>query len=299
MIAYGRHFRAAQFAKAISLVGVAASPLLLKALRHGPQAAFEFSARAKEVCDELSERDPIAEITLKELAGSRDAAGEVWLDLGSPSGEMPAGELACLCALARLRQPQCVVEIGTARGWTTRHLARNTPKDCRIFTVDLPAEGRAAAAASHWSDPHLVTAAWDNQRDFEAEPKITQILHDSTTIEWENLLDRKVDLALIDGSHLYEHVRADTERLRRVLAPTAIVLWHDYSTVEVRRGVRKYLLELHSSGWPIRRLAGTHFGVYGLACVGDSKESSKKRNNHDRPWPEIDEPEELSERCLH
>ena len=260
MIAFGRQFRAAQLARAMAVVGSAASPLLLKALKNGPHAAFEFSARALEVCKELTERDLIPAVTLGEMLPRGAIAGEIWLDLEGLSGEMPPGELACLCAIARLRRPQCVVEIGTARGWTTRHLARNTPAHCRIFTVDLPPGG--AGDASLFSDPHLVEMARSALRDFGDEPKIVQILHDSTTLEWPRFIDRPVDLALIDGSHLYEHVRADTERLWSVLAPGAIVLWHDYATVEVRRGVRKYLLELHRAGLPIRRLAGTHFGVY-------------------------------------
>ena len=298
MIAYGRHFRAAQLAKAVSVVGAAASPLLLKALWGGPQAAFEFSARARELCDELTEHDPIAAVTLKELAGTREAAREIWLDLGTPSGEMPAGELATLCALARVWQPRCVVEIGTARGWTTRHLARNTPEDCQIFTVDLPASGRATEAAADYSDPHLVAAAWGSNCNFETEPKIMQILHDSAAVEWEKLLNRRVDFALIDGSHLYEHVRADTERLLSALAPTAIVLWHDYSTVEVRRGVRKYLLELHAEGWPIRRLAGTHFGVLNLEHSATSESSALKRKSSARPADAISDFERRGERCL-
>jgi Methyltransferase domain len=296
MIAFGRHFRAAQLAKAVSVVSAAASPLLLRALRSGPRAAFEFSARAREVCNELTDRDSIATVTLKELGGNRGAGCDIWLDLGTPSGEMPAGELACLCGLARLRQPRCVVEIGTARGWTTRHLARNTPDDCRIFTVDLPANDRAVSAADY-SDPHLVTAAWESQCNFEAEPKITQILHDSTTMEWEKRLDRPVDFALIDGSHLYEHVRADTERLWSVLAPSAVVLWHDYSTVEVRRGVRKYLLELHGEGLPIRRLAGTHFGAYTCANSATPADSPSKQKKITHPLNGNREPAVNGERC--
>jgi predicted O-methyltransferase YrrM len=259
MIAYGRQFRSGQLAKAISIVGSAASPLLLRALRNGPQAAFEFSARAVEMCNELTEEDAIPAVTLGDLAADR-TSGEIWIDLRAPSGEMPPGELALLCSLARIFKPRRVVEIGTAGGWTTLHLARNTPSDCRIFTVDLPPVN--AADAARFSDPHLVRAAGNAARDFDNEPKITQILHDSTTLEWDRLLDGPVDFALIDGSHLYEHVRADTERLWNVLAPGAIVLWHDYATVEVRRGVRKFLLELHRSGCTVRRLAGTHFGVH-------------------------------------
>jgi predicted O-methyltransferase YrrM len=259
MIAYGREFRSSQLAKAVAILGSAASPLLLKALRNGPQAAFEFSARAMEACNDLTQHDPISSVTLAELLPDR-ASAEIWLDLSAPSSEMPPGELAALCIIARALKPCCVVEVGTASGLTTLHLSRNAPADCRIFTVDLPLVTEEAAA--RFSDPHLVRAAGARVRAFGDGSKITQILHDSTTLDWASHLDRPVDLALIDGSHLYEHARADTRRIWKVLAPGAVVLWHDYSTVEVRRGVRKYLLELHASGVPIRRIAGTHFGVH-------------------------------------
>lgn len=273
MIAYGRDFRAAQLAKAVSVVGAAASPLLLKALRRGPQAAFEFSARALELCNELRKDDLIPAVPLREICGAREPAREIWLDLGSLSTEMPPGELAMLCSLVRTLAPRTIVEIGTARGWTTRHLARNSPPDARVYTVDLPP---GTGGSSRFSDPQLVREAAQKACDFESEPKITQILHDSATVEWARLLDRPVDFALVDGSHLYEHVRADTEALLGVLAPSALILWHDYSTVEVRRGVRKYLLELHRAGLPLRRIAGTHFGV----CAWRKAMNSANRVDH-------------------
>jgi hypothetical protein len=279
MIAYGRDFRAAQLAKAVSVVGAAASPLLLKALRRGPQAAFEFSARVLELCNELREDDPIPAVPLREICGSAESSREVWLDLGILSPEMPPGELAVLCSLVRNLEPRTIVEIGTARGWTTRHLARNSPLAARIFTVDLPP---GLADASRYSDPQLVRAAVQRPCDFESEPKITQILHDSATVEWKKLLDRPVDFALVDGSHLYEHVRAGTEALAGVLAPSALILWHDYSTVEVRRGVRKYLLELHRSGLPIRRIASLHFGV---CHWGETKSSAHPAGQSNQQQP--------------
>jgi len=260
MILFGRQFRTSQLARAASVVASAASPLLLRTLRFGPKTAFEFSARALEICREMTARDPLPQVSIGALTAGRSAPRELWLDLDLPSGEMPPGELAYLCTLVRHWQPHCIVEIGTARGWTTRHLARNSPDDCRIFTVDLPPEDALDSAS--FSDPQLVALARRRSLQFLDEPKITQILHDSTTLDWRALLDRPVDLALVDGSHLYEHVRADTERLWDALAPGALVLWHDYSLVEVRRGVRKYLLELLASGRAVRRLAGSHFAAY-------------------------------------
>jgi len=100
------------------------------------------------------------------------------------------------------------------------------------------------------------------KRAFGTDPKITQILQDSTTVEWERVLDRPVDFALVDASHLYEHVRKDTEAIMRVLAPDGIVVWHDYRPVEIRRGVKRYLDELYKKGLPLKRIAESSFCVY-------------------------------------
>src|SRR5262249_43450158 len=99
-------------------------------------------------------------------------------------------------------------------------------------------------------------------RAFEDDGKVVQILQDSTTIRWEEIVGGRVDFALIDGSHLYEHVRKDTEGVLKSLAPGGLVVWHDYIRVEIRRGVARYLTELRRSGLPVYRLQGTTLAIY-------------------------------------
>lgn len=269
MLVYGRSFKLSQLVKAVSVVGSATSPLLIKALRKGPLTAFEFSSRAFELCSQLTASDVIPAITLSRLTSSMSGSRAIWIDLSEPSAAMPPGELACLCSLVKLWNPQVVVEIGTFKGFTTRHLSHNTANSCQIFTVDLPPQ-LAQRNAAFFSDSHLVKAASTIERDFGNDRKITQILQDSTTIEWEKFLSRPIDFALIDGSHLYQHVRKDTEGIIKALAPNGLVVWHDYLTVEIRRGVRKYLVELYNQGMPVRRLAGTSFCVYTRGLKDDS-----------------------------
>jgi len=91
---------------------------------------------------------------------------------------------------------------------------------------------------------------------------MTQILQDSTTIQWEHFLSTPIDFAFVDGSQLYDHVRKDTEGVMKALAPNGIGVRHDYFTVEIRRGVRKYLIELYRNGLPLWRIAGTALCVY-------------------------------------
>lgn len=259
MQAYGREFKFSHLMKMASTFGSAFSPLLLRALTKGPLAAFEYSCQAAEAYDQVvgGNSIPLTHVSELGLAGDQ----KIWIDLSQPSSEMTVGELAQLCGLVKWRNPQVVVEIGTYKGVTTMHLSRNSADTCRIFTVDLPPE-MADKSSSKFSDPQLVQSALRTKRVFGSDPKITQILQDSTTVQWERLLDRPIDFALVDASHFYEHVRKDTEAIAKVLAPDGMVVWHDYRIVEIRRGVRRYLDELSNEGIPVKRISGTSFCVY-------------------------------------
>ena len=52
--------------------------------------------------------------------------------------ELPLLEQAVLAALVSHRQPKLIFEFGTYSGSTTVSLARASPPDCFIHTVDLP-----------------------------------------------------------------------------------------------------------------------------------------------------------------
>ena len=281
MRVYSREFDARQLAKLTYLFTVTASPLLVRSLWRGPRAGFDFSSRTLEVYRELVKHGPITDTTLSDLGMSDGTGQQVWLDLSHPSSEMPPGELALICALVKWKNPTIAVEIGTFKGVTTLHLSRNTSENCRIYTVDLPPQF-AQMDAGMFSDPQLVETSIRSKRAFGNDPKIVQILHDSTTMNWNRVLDGPVDFALIDASHLYQHVKADTEAIMKVLARDGIVVWHDYRPVEIRRGVKKYLDELRRNGLLIKRLADTSICIcqYGLShrcSLGESSAAGTAR----------------------
>jgi predicted O-methyltransferase YrrM len=277
VVIYGRQFKLPQLVKAASILAGAISPLLIRALGRGFATAFEFSARTRELYHDLAEDDPIPVITISELSANLLKGQEIWVDLSEPPTAISAAELAYICSLVRAQRPRLVVEIGTFRGFTTLHLSRNTSESCQIFTVDLPPE--SAKDAPSYSDSHLVKTCGAMPRVFGNDPKITQILQDSTTINWGHVLSIPIDFAFIDGSHLYEHVRKDTEAIMKALAPNGLVVWHDYFKVEIRRGVRKYLIELYRDGLPLWRIAGTALCVYARNHVNHSPTDQP---SHDR-----------------
>lgn len=274
---YGRHFKSGQLVKAASVVAGAISPLSIRAFGKGFLTAFEFSAGTRQLYHDLAENDPIPVATGSERGANLLKGQEIWLDLSEPCTAPSAAELAYISSLVKAQNPRSVVEIGTYRGFTTLHLSRNTADSCRIFTVDLPPE--SAKDAPFHSDPHLVAACAAVPRVFGNDPKITQILQDSTTINWEQVLNAPIDFAFIDGSHLYEHVRKDTEGIMKALAPKGVVVWHDYFAVEIRRGVRKYLNELYRNGLPLWRVAGTALCVY---ARGVTAHPATDQRSHDQ-----------------
>lgn len=136
-----------------------------------------------------------------------------------------------IARFCRLLEPTKVLEIGTFRGGTTYHIARNTPDFCRIWTLDLPREliDEKMTDAMIGSDvdlirmdPAQVGAEW--QHTPEAR-KIVLIWGDSQHFDFAGL--GPFELIYVDGSHAEAWVQKDTENAFRLLGPTGVILWDD------------------------------------------------------------------------
>jgi hypothetical protein len=69
-----------------------------------------------------------------------------------------------------------------------------------------------------------------------------------------------MDLVFIDASHSYSYVRSDTEAALKMLAPTGMIVWDDYTYYP---GIFAYLNELSPSlSPPIQHIGGTRFAIY-------------------------------------
>ncbi|MHC4814494.1 MAG: class I SAM-dependent methyltransferase [Planctomycetota bacterium] len=205
--------------------------------------------------EQMARQSPLPRVTLDELVG-RDTVLKL-ADFGGRAGNVTLYELLVISAIVSRRQPRVLLEIGTFDGNTTLQMAHNSPADARVYTLDLPPDKKAQAAL----DPQDATYIGDRQklqRKYAGSPvghKVIQCLGDSATFDFHSILEHgRPQLAFIDGSHSYDYVRNDTEKVLEILAPGGVVLWHDY--VPGWPGVMEYLGELHTS-MPLRRIDGT------------------------------------------
>lgn len=147
-------------------------------------------------------------------------------------------EAMVLCYLVKELQPRTVIEIGTCDGVTSRNIALNA-SNASIYTFDLPNE---YIFNSKLSDKELVI----NRKVGSAfigtpqETNINQYFGDSATFDFTNL-NTKFDFAFIDGSHTYDYVKNDTEKLLPLMHEDAWIVWHDCCQMGRDYGVYNYL----------------------------------------------------------
>ena len=129
-----------------------------------------------------------------------------------------------LLALLIDRNPQCVLEIGTFNGNTTRLMALNLPGTV-FHTVDLPEDYNAASDSEkiQKDDFHLIARRKVGSA-FHADPSITNVVqHFGDTASWDFRPAAEAAFFFIDGSHTYEYIRNDT---RKSCTPRAATCHH-------------------------------------------------------------------------
>jgi len=171
-----------------------------------------------------------------------------------------------LATLVKELNPQAVFEIGTYNGFTTLHLAVNSPGSCRIYTLDLPPDYDERKAASSSYDDLLViklSLKTINKRFYKGHPlenKITELYGDSAAFDFSGYYG-KVDIVFIDGNHSLEYVRKDTENAFKMLTDQGVIVWHDFDYI-IHKDVFTYLNDL-AKQYPIYSVPHTRFAIYG------------------------------------
>ncbi len=197
---------------------------------------------------------PLPQIGLEEIFPSIEEEPINIHQYAYKTGDMPLLEMAQLCRLVKRKNPKVIFEIGTFEGNTTLHLALNS--DAEVYTLDLPPD-----------DHHPVWNAgldvYPNQpgNRFQGTPfaqKIHSLLGDSTKFDYSPW-QAKADLVFVDGCHHYEFVKQDSQTALKLLAPSGIIMWHDYASYAP--GVVRALEELAGS-LPLVHIAGTSMALH-------------------------------------
>jgi predicted O-methyltransferase YrrM len=171
---------------------------------------------------------------------------------------IPYGEAFVLAAIASYVTPHCVFEFGTYTGAGTLAIARHSPDDCTVFTLDLPADRLRLPGIEAASPGVQAARIGEAFKRSEVAHKIRALQGDSARFDFSPFRG-KVDLVFIDAVHTYEYVRNDTQRALEMLSPAGTIVWDDCS-LEFP-GVVNALREFQTSR-KIHRIAGTRLAVY-------------------------------------
>jgi len=192
-------------------------------------------------------------------------------------------ELHSFASMVADRQPEVVVEIGTANGGTLFVLARTASPDALLISVDLPG-GEFGGGYPRWKRGLYHTFASEGQQLV----LIQRDSHDEETVaQVQDVLDgRRIDLLFIDGDHSYEGVRRDFEAYSPLVADDGIVAVHDIvpenpalkRDVDLRSGqVPRFWNELRSRYRTTELVADWRQSAMGIGVL---------------PWPPSEEREE-------
>lgn len=180
-------------------------------------------------------------------------------------GSISDFETWILCTFAKTSLN--IFEFGTFTGKTTYLLAKNSPKNGKVFTLTLPPEELSNYKSSEDDDSEDTKSAIDESifKSFyytndKISYKITQIFSDSKTFD-ESKYVSNMDLIFIDGSHAQSYVESDSKKALRMIKPGGIIIWHDYRGPNRAQGVFNVLNKLQKE-LTLVHIAGTSFVAY-------------------------------------
>jgi predicted O-methyltransferase YrrM len=196
-----------------------------------------------------------------ELFGNDSAAYEGVYECGF--GHTTEFELKVISNLVKKWNPKRIFEIGTFQGRTTLNMALNTAQETEIITLDLPAdELQSTKMDIEEGEIRYVKKEVSGERflGHPAAAKIRQVYGDSASFPFDEY-SNSVDLAFIDGSHAYEYVLNDSEKIFSVMRKGGLIIWHDYTNWP---GVWMALNELFENDkrfGGIRHIGGTSIAI--------------------------------------
>ena len=217
----------------------------------------------KRKLEEETPADPfiIPKTDVFEILGNDSAIYEGVYECGF--GHTTEFELKVISNLVKKQNPDRIFEIGTFQGRTTLNMALNSHPNTKITTLDLPSdELESTKMEIEEGEIRYVKKDVSGER-FIGQPlayKIEQVFGDSATYSFSGY-QNSIDLAFIDGSHAYEYVLNDSEKILSIIKPGGLIIWHDYTNWP---GVWSALNELYQSNSKyknIKHIGGTSIAI--------------------------------------
>ncbi len=134
--------------------------------------------------------------------------------------EVTTRELCAICSVIRVIEPKHIFEFGTFDGRTTLNMEYNATTDCKLTTIDLPAEEQCL--------PNGIVAG-KRINEFRNPQRIEQLYGNTLTYDFTRFRN-SIDFIFIDAGHNYECVRNDSDNAFDMLVEgKGVIIWHDYS----------------------------------------------------------------------
>ncbi|SDG53123.1 Methyltransferase domain-containing protein [Dyadobacter soli] len=222
-----------------------------------------YNSYGQQLPAENTPEDPfiIPKTDVFELFGNDSAAYEGVYECGF--GHTTEFELKVISNLVKKWNPRRIFEIGTFEGRTTLNMALNSSTDAEIITLDLPADELASTRMDIEDDEVRYVKKDVSGERFIGHPaasKIRQVFGDSATFDFSEY-HNSVDVAFIDGSHAYDYVLNDSEKVFTIIRKGGLIIWHDYTNWP---GVWTALNELYQKDArfkDIRHIGGTSITI--------------------------------------
>jgi len=173
---------------------------------------------------------------------------------------LPLHELASLALITKVVKPKQIFEIGTYSGRTALNFAQNSPEDCIVWTLDLPATETNALTNAPDDNTERPTYTGMDYKGKDVEHKIRQLRGDYLTFDFSPYFSN-IDMVFVNGNHYYEAVKSDTANALKMVKPNGYVIWHDFANYGDLNDVTRAVLD-KLSGDNVVQIATTQIAIY-------------------------------------
>ena len=170
-------------------------------------------------------------------------------------------DFGALMRIALVRQPNIVLELGTAYGNTVSNICRQCPQ-VHVYTVNAPPEDISGKLQTYALTREEIGSIY---KRYGFSERVTQIYSDTLDMDLSRYFSGPViDLAIIDACHDPNYVVNDFLKVMPYVRTQGLVLLHDTHPRMLAHLWGSYIgcMELRRRGYDIRHITSTWWGVW-------------------------------------